>query len=387
MAIDKKAFSKTKQENIYIHENGIKFWFDFTLDGKRYSKIWTGNKAHTAKDRLKLAINALNKYKEELIHKNNVTADTEATLNDYYTYLKSTNTWNAKTTKSYDGIYNKYIRCVSINPDGSLTKEHSNSLGNTKIKDVTPPTLTRLNTTLTHLAKGSQKKIYDILIPLFKLAVEDEIIIQTPIKKNHVPKRDQLAEKKVIISAEMKYKKLYQTLQQLFNSNDIISFEDGSEYQCSINHHHLALFLFGFHGRRLNEVVTLRWEDIDLHTGHYRIRRDVSKIETDMIFALPTDIQKALINFQDTTGNIFQIQHPKKYYKHIRAISGLEEFSFHWMRNLAVSALSSMGVDVTHLSAMLGHTDAGTLKKYLSLQREASTKVTNNMSQKLLGIS
>jgi hypothetical protein len=43
-----------------------------------------------------------------------------------------------------------------------------------------------------------------------------------------------------------------------------------------------------------------------------------------------------------------------------------------------------MGVEVTHLSAMLGHTDSGTIRKYLSLQREASTAVTNEAAQRLL---
>ncbi len=63
-----------------------------------------------------------------------------------------------------------------------------------------------------------------------------------------------------------------------------------------------------------------------------------------------------------------------KHYDKIRLITGIEEFSFHWMRNLSVSALSSMGASLTDLTAMLGHQDSGTLKKYLSLQRDASTK-------------
>ena len=68
-----------------------------------------------------------------------------------------------------------------------------------------------------------------------------------------------------------------------------------------------------------------------------------------------------------------------KQYKKFRDETGIQEFTFHWMRNLAVSALSSMGIEITHLSAMLGHTDSGTIRKYLSLQREASTAVTNQV--------
>jgi hypothetical protein len=55
------------------------------------------------------------------------------------------------------------------------------------------------------------------------------------------------------------------------------------------------------------------------------------------------------------------------------------------MRNLAVSALSSMGVEAIHLSAMLGHIDTNTVKQYLSLQREKSSEHTLEASQRLLG--
>ena len=69
----------------------------------------------------------------------------------------------------------------------------------------------------------------------------------------------------------------------------------------------------------------------------------------------------------DMEIDVAQIKHVKNHYNKIREHSALPEFSYHWMRNLTVSAMASMGVDVTHLSAMLGHNDGGAVKKYLSL--------------------
>jgi site-specific recombinase XerD len=103
------------------------------------------------------------------------------------------------------------------------------------------------------------------------------------------------------------------------------------------------------------------------------------------MFTLPNDIAEALSHFRDSTGDVFTIKSVNTQYKKIRELTGVEEFTFHWMRNLAVSALSSMGIESTHLSAMLGHTDAGTLRRYLSLQREQSTSATLQASQILLG--
>ena len=74
-----------------------------------------------------------------------------------------------------------------------------------------------------------------------------------------------------------------------------------------------------------------------------------------------------------------------QYYRKIRKASGINEFTFHWMRNLLVSALAGKdGVDVTDLSALLGHNDTGTLKKYLSLQRAQSSRKAADAIGKML---
>jgi site-specific recombinase XerD len=48
------------------------------------------------------------------------------------------------------------------------------------------------------------------------------------------------------------------------------------------------------------------------------------------------------------------------------------------------SAVDKNGVDVSDLSALLGHNDTGTLKKYLSLQREQSSKKAGKAMEKIL---
>ena len=118
--------------------------------------------------------------------------------------------------------------------------------------------------------------------------------------------------------------------------------------------------------------------------SEYIVRGSNSKVNTDMTFALARDIKEALLEFQDTRGNVFMIKHTKDHYPKIRLVSGIEEFTFHWMRNLSVSALSAMGASLGDLTALLGHNDSSTLKKYLSLQRETATRNTNDISEKLL---
>lgn len=72
---------------------------------------------------------------------------------------------------------------------------------------------------------------------------------------------------------------------------------------------------------------------------------------------------------------------------HVSAVtkdSGIEEFGYYWMCNLAVSALSSQGVDAIHLSALLGHTDTNTVKQYLSLQCKESSGMMQDVSKNIL---
>lgn len=370
MALVLKDYKATKHTGLRKHKDGSKYLFDILIDGKRYRKTYQSKADNlSSSDSLKQAYKHFEDWVQQKKKEISSSVDFSSTVDAYYAKSKALNSWNKRTTYQYDKVYENYIQ---------------EYLGAKKIIDVTPANFSTLNAKVNHLAKGTQKKLYDILIPLFNLAVEDEIINRSPIKRTHVPKRDQLSEKKVVLNAVEKYKKLYKTIHQLFNSTDIVMLEDGRELQCSINPHHLALFLFGFHGRRLAESTSLKWTDIDFINNKYRIRKETSKIGTDMIFTLPKDIKEQLLKFSDISGNVFKIKEPKKWYPHIREISGIEEFSFHWMRNLAVSALSASGVNATELSAMLGHTDTGTLKKYLSLQRESATQETSNASQRLL---
>ena len=364
-----KDYKKTKHSGLKLHKNGTEFLFDITLDGKRYRKTYKASETHTPADRLKTAYKALETFRDTTRHQNSITANLDATVNDYYDILKDRTKWNTASANGYNRIYDLYIR---------------NTLGRKKLKDVKPAMFTQFNKSIDRLSLSRQKRCYELLSPIMKIAIEDEIIISNPIKSSHVPKRNQQAEKKVIIDATTKYKLLYKTINTLYNSTDVVPLGEGKTLQCSVDKPYLALFLLGFHGRRLTEVVTLQWDYIDFDNNQYRIKGEVSKVNQDMIFTLPMDVRDALLSFRDTTGDVFAVKQVNRRYKHIRIVSGLQEFTFHWMRNLAVSALSESGVATADLSAMLGHTDINTLNKYLSLQRSSATANTSSMSQKLL---
>jgi len=218
-----------------------------------------------------------------------------------------------------------------------------------------------------NLSKRSQKTILEVLKPLFERAIKERLISESPV--DHDIKRNAAEEKKIVLGAEEKFKKIHKAIHKVFTNDPKLK----------------AAFLLGFNGRRFSEVLTLEWRDIDFNNNTYVIRAENSKINIDMVFGLNEELKIALKKVyeqKDSKWVFSSNRDPSKHmtklapqYTKIREATGIEEFTFHWMRNLLVSALAGKdGVDVSDLSALLGHNDAGTLKKYLSLQREQSSK-------------
>ena len=371
------------KKGLSLLSNGS-YQLSINIENQRYRKQFSA-------DSISDANKYLDKFKADRLRQLNIVGDVNSTVEDYWKTLCSLRTWSKKVRSNYTGYYNTHLSYLS----------------DVKITDIKPSHFTSLNIRLKDYSLRSQKKAYEILKPLFDLAVEDEVIDKSPIKKSHIPKRNQLQEKKIITNAEYKYIRIYDALFTLFdkdqvwfdhtNREEISAFAKGEHHknhiQCSKNPNHLAFFLFGFHGRRLMETYELRWDDIDFLFGTYVVRKETNKVNVDMEFTLPDDIKAVLerlyedrqaVNMAKPEDRVFYTKYIEKWYKKISKVSGVEGFTFHWMRNLAVSALAAKGVDATHLSAMLGHTDTNTLKQYLSLQRNAATAITNQVSVKLL---
>ncbi|PHM16494.1 MAG: hypothetical protein CJD30_11270, partial [Sulfuricurvum sp. PD_MW2] len=346
--------------SLKIHKsNDSKFMFDLRINGKRIRKTITVNGTTRGKN-IELASFALNEFiasesKKSLTSKS-LTASPDMIVNDYFDRLCEIkrNSWSAGHQYKLKGFFKRYIKDI---------------IGDKPISAVKSSDITTITADVSHLSKRSQKMVTEVLHPLFELAIEDESIQVSPIKKSHRVTRKLVEEKRVISNAVDKYKKVYQSIHKVFKDNPTMR----------------AIMLFGFYGRRKNEVLSLTWENVDLKHKTFIIPKEESKVGVDLEFTLSDDIKEALEEIAIYTGKeglVFKSPRGGKYTEirdHIYAIRNdtkIEEFGFHWMRNLAVSALSSQGVDTIHLSALLGHTDTHTVKQYLSLQRkEASGKV------------
>jgi integrase len=352
--------------SLKIHKsNDNKFMFDLRIDGKRQRKVITVNGSTRGKS-IEFAEFALQQYisEQSKTQSKSVTASPQMSMNDYFDRLCDIkrNSWSEGHRYKLKNFFDKYVKDL---------------IGDKPVSAVKSSDITTIASNVSHLSKRSQKRLTEVLHPLFELAIEDESIQVSPIKKSHRVTRKLTEEKKVILNAVDKYKKVHKSIMSIYQDNPVIR----------------AMLLFGFYGRRKNEVLSLKWENVDLNHKTFIIPKEESKVGVDLEFTLPDEIKTALEEIAVYTGKedlVFKSPRGGQYTEirdHIYAIrndTGIEEFGFHWMRNLAVSALSSQGVDAIHLSALLGHTDTHTVKQYLSLQRKESSGMVQEVSRTLL---
>jgi len=364
MAIKKSDFILIG-ENLYIQKNyskdkPTKFLFDFTCSKKRYRKVITiDNPLWDKRTRINEAKRKLQEFKEEI--RQNKKPDENITINQLFNlYIKNRpdTKWNNKKRYYYD----KYIKDV---------------LGNKKVAHLKPFEIENLLKQMEQ--KGykprTQKLILEVLKPLYKFALINSIVKDDPTKFINVKIPPQ---KKIVINATEKLKAIYEAITTIY--------KDDPYYQ--------ALFLFGFTGRRKSEVLNLKWEHIDLINGYYWLpntkpnqqqRYSLPNKIKDLLLSIPIGDRKGLVFKSPVTGN--KLININRQVKRLKDYLQIPEFSYHYMRNVLVSALAEKGLDTPHLSGILGHTDINTINKYLTNNTFKSSEEAYKGIEKILEVS
>ncbi len=358
MAIDIKAY-KLIDKGIYQHSKDKTSWMlSVSVNGKQKRKTFILSKDTPTNMKQQAII-----FKGEFVKSARGIADDNSTIQTLF------DDW----VKYKDSNWSEGNRVKMVTTFGKHIKP---SIAKKKIKDVRPLDITKILSV--DASKRVKKSITEILFPMFNFAITNKMLSQTPMTADHYIKRDTSKEKKKVTDAPVKYKAVYKAIMSLPTS-----------YQ-------RAYMLLGFHGRRKTEALTLRWEDISKDMTTYVIRAERNKVDEDMTYTMPEDVKAELLLMKEEynpTNYIFEspkragqpIADIREVVATVRTSCGLKEFGYHWMRNLCVSALyQSDKASLGDLSAMLGHTDFNTLKKYLTGDREKSTQRTTQASMELL---
>ena len=162
-------------------------------------------------------------------------------------------------------------------------------------------------------------------------------------------------------------------------------------------------------GLRRGELLGLKWEDVDLERGDLRVRRQVSRINGEVVEApLKTKNAYRTLPLAEDTVSVLKEQRKKvgnspwvfpssnggpispdsvlHMLHRVLKRAGLPKVRFHDLRHTFATLALQNGVDVKTVSGMLGHFSAGfTLDTYAHITSAAQRQAAQTMESVLAG--
>lgn len=147
-------------------------------------------------------------------------------------------------------------------------------------------------------------------------------------------------------------------------------------------------------GARLNEIMSLKWSDVDLNrkaitlhetkngerrilplVGHalecVEVLAKVRRINSDLLFPSTRDVLTPL-NIRTSWNTAVKT-------------SGLKNFRFHDLRHSAASYLAMNGASLAEIAEVLGHKTLQMVKRYAHLSEAHTSKVVESMNRRIFG--
>lgn len=334
-------------QNLKANDTYDRFWYRFEFEKKQHRGIIDlSNKDLSKRDRLMVAKREFLSIKEKIEQGISSDATVDYMVGKYFDTLN-------------DGEYKKYRKVFYEN-------NVKPKLGNKKIALIMPDHIQVLVDGL--IKKGyaprTAKQAIEVLSPAFRIARANRIMFHNPCEDVKIK---YTKTKKIVSNASERLKIAYNHIMERY--------KDDPFYR--------AFFLFALQGRRRSEIINLRVDDVDLEHDMY-ILRDTKNGEEQKIF-LPPNVKSALIEFMPNSGLVFtslrtggKITGGYKQVLMIRKSIG-DWFSLHYLRNIMVSAMAENGIESIHLSGALGHSDATTINKYLTMNYLRGSELASNM--------
>ena len=236
------------------------------------------------------------------------------------------------------------------------------------------------------LSAKTVRNIHQILSSALKLAQEQRIILANPAERCALPK---------VEHREMKTLPVEQLQSFLREARESGVFE--------------LYYLELATGLRRGELLGLKWEDIDLQKGDLRVKRQVSRINGEVMEApLKTKNAYRTLPLAEDTIDVLKEQREKvgsspwvfpspnggpispdsvlHMLHRVLKRAGLPRVRFHDLRHTFATLALQNGVDIKTVSGMLGHFSAGfTLDTYAHVTGAAQRQAAGKMAAVLSG--
>lgn len=215
---------------------------------------------------------------------------------------------------------------------------------------------------------GYVVKLLIALKTFYEYLIDFEHVTSNPLRKVNFPKYDN---EKLFMLPENKISEIHHYILKMKNPR----------VRC--------MFMFLLHGRRINEVLTLKWANIKFETGHYEISSHDSKNRKRLVFPLEKFMIKALQELEKTKRDdifIFENRYsatPMTYswayskMKRLKKDLKIAHMTMHEFRHMLASVAVNNGVSLDMVAEMLGHHGLSSVKRYTTLKLDAKSQAFN----------
>jgi site-specific recombinase XerD len=345
--LDKKDLQKIDYENIDIV---LKFYFrkKIIVKSLKYHNI-------TGLNAVKKASITRSELKEELESSGTLKKASFKSLDElkdnYFIFkgksLSEKNTYNQKKT------YDKWIQ---------------SQLGDMEVSKILTTDIQSIVNDILKQGKAPRtaQSIVQILRPIFNYAIDIGLCEINPAIKVNLPKFDNTVDFQL---SDEKRKRLY---------DEILKYEP-LKYR--------GIMLFLYFGRRQNEVLTLKWQNIDFEHNVYTIEDIYSKIRRRQEYPLLKPLKDFLIEFGiHKTGYVFKGEttpHVTKntfrnHWKILLENAGIEKMRIHDTRHLLGNTMVNKGQSLEAIGKVLGHSSTAVTKRYAKTSLNTANDVLNS---------
>jgi hypothetical protein len=170
---------------------------------------------------------------------------------------------------------------------------------------------------------------------------------------------------------------------ELARLGEVLHGDGGSPYAVA------AIKLLLFTGARMNEVLTLKWDYIDIERAEARLPDSKTGVKT---LHLPPPALAVLAQLPRLDGNPFVITGQKpgahlvnleKPWRAIRAAAGLDNVRLHDLRHAFASVGAAGGDSLLVIGKLLGHTQSATTQRYAHLAPDPVKAAAAGIAAKL----
>ena len=161
--------------------------------------------------------------------------------------------------------------------------------------------------------------------------------------------------------------------------------EEDRESQSTVNLIRLLLLT----GCRLNEILTLKWEHVDLENNALHLPDSKTGEKTVHIGPATSECLAGIERIDDNpwviAGHLSSshLVNPGKPWRRIRARAGLDDVRIHDLRHTFASVAVSSGEGLPMIGKLLGHTQVQTTARYAHLFNKPVKQAAGNISSSI----